>query len=182
MKKTLVAVAAVFLFTAWLSAGCGYTTRSMMRGGYRTISVGAFTNKIDITRAVDAAQNYRVYRPMLETDITKAVINKYLTDGNLKPVTSEEADLMLKGELVEFRRDALRYSSSNEVDEYRLNLVVNLELWDTAKNQLVWQENNFTGDKTYFVTGYQAISEDAAITEAIADLSRRIVERTVEQW
>ena len=92
------------------------------------------------------------------------------------------ADLALKGELVEFRRDALRYTNNDEVDEYRINIVVNLSLWDKKNDKLSWEEKNFTGSATYFVTGAQAKSEEQAVQDAIKDLSRRIVERVVEQW
>jgi hypothetical protein len=68
------------------------------------------------------------------------------------------------------------------VEEYRLNLVVNLKLWDNKENKLVWQENRFTGETTYFTMGPQAKSEDSAMNDALTDLARRIVERTVEQW
>ena len=119
---------------------------------------------------------------MIETEITKYVNNKYLFDGNLRPVKEELADLILKGEVVEFRKDPLRYDSADNVSEYRLNLVVNISLWDGKEKILVWQENNFTGDTHYFATGTQAKSEDTAIVDAYNDLARRIVERTVEQW
>lgn len=165
--------------------GCGYTTRSMISDKYATIYITPFANKIDITRESDSGYKYRIYRPMLETDITKRVTNKYLFDGNLRPVKEQNADLILKGELVEFRKDPLRYTDNNEVEEYRVNIVVNLTLWDTKENKLVWQEDNFTGDYTYF-TNYTTAgtpkSEDTAVNEAIDDLARRIVERTVEQW
>ena len=167
--------------------GCGYTTRSMISGKYRTIYIVPFLNKIDITRESDVGTKYKLYRPMLETDITKAVVNKYLFDGNLRPTNSNSADLILKGELMEFRKDPLRYSSNNDVDEYRVNILVNLALWDNKENKLVWEEKNFTGDFTYFPTSstLQNVvkkTDDQAITEAISDLARRIVERTVEQW
>jgi Lipopolysaccharide-assembly len=165
-----------------LLSSCGYTTRSMIRDKFRTIHITAFANKIDISRDTDVAANYKVYKPMLETDITRAVINKFLFDGNLKPVAPELSDLTLKGELVEFRREALRYTDADDVAEYRISLVVNLSLWDNKDNKLVWEERNFTGDSTYFVSGAHARSEDAAINDAITDLSRRIVERVVEQW
>jgi hypothetical protein len=122
---------------------------------------------------------------MLETDVTRAVNNKFLFDGNLKPVAQTLADLILKGELVEFRRDPLKYTDSNEVEEYRLNIVVNISLWDVRKNEKVWEEDNFTGTTTYFTSfarGQLAKSEDTAVTDAINDLARRIVERAVEQW
>lgn len=128
------------------------------------------------------ADKYKIYRPMLEQEITKAVISKFIFDGNLRPAEKESADLLLKGELMEFRRDPVRYTENNDVEEYRLNIIVNLSMWDNHKNELLWQEQNFTGDTTYFTTGTQAVSEDTAVNAAIKDLARRIVERTVEQW
>ena len=169
-----------FLFSA--IAGCGYTTRSMIGNKYKTIYVAPFVNKVNITNQADAENKYRIYRPMIETEITRSVNNRYLFDGNLRPLKEESADLILKGEVMDFRKDALRYDNNNNVNEYRINLVVNISLWDRETNKLIWQENNFTGDTTYFPTGNQAISEDTAVRNALDDLSRRIVERTVEQW
>lgn len=173
---------AQIVFLSALMAGCGYTTRSMISDKYSTIYVTPFENKIDVTQQAYAANKYRVYRPTLETDITRSVNNKFFTDGNLKPIQEELADLILKGELVEFRRDPLRYTESDEVEEYRINIVVNLILYDRKENTPAWQENQFTGDTTYFTTGSQAKSEDTAVNDALSDLARRIVERTVEQW
>lgn len=171
-----------------LSTGCGYTTRSMISDKYRTIYVTPFINKVDITSDADAERKYKLYRPMVETDVTKAVVNKYLWDGNLKPVTEQAADLVLKGELIEYRKDPLRYSNdNNEVDEYRLNIVVNLKMWDVKEDKQIWEENGFTGDYHYFptsstMTGVTKKTDAQALPEAIDDLARRIVERTVEQW
>ncbi len=180
-------ISQIFLFSVFCSlfsviAGCGYTTRSMVGSKYNTIYITPFLNKVNITTAVNAANKYRLYRPMIETDITKSVINRYLFDGNLRPIKEESADLILKGEVVEFRRDALRYDSNDNVNEYRINLVVNISMWDRAEKKMLWEENNFTGDTTYFPTGNQAKTEDQAVRDALTDLSRRIVERSVEQW
>jgi len=182
-RKTIILITN-FLLIATIT-GCGYTTRSMISNKFHTIYITPFVNKVDITRETDAANKYRIYRPMLETDITKKVTNKYLFDGNLRPVKTESADLILKGELVEFRRDPLRYTDNDEVEEYRINIVVNISLWDKKEDKLVWQENNFTGDFTYFTsftTSGTPKSEDVAVNDALDDLARRIVERTVEQW
>lgn len=179
-KKLLFLFAICHLpFVIW---GCGYTTRSMIASSFKTIYVEPFVNKVDITQETYAADKYRVYRPMLETDITRNVTNRFLFDGNLKPVGKESADLILKGELIDFRRDPLRYNESDVVTEYRINLVVNISLWDAKEDKLLWEEKGFTGDTTYFTTGSQAKSEDTAVIEALSDLARRITERTVEQW
>jgi len=167
--------------------GCGYTTRSMISGKYRTIYITPFLNKVDITQEAYSASKYRIYRPMLETDITKKVINRYLFDGNLKPVKEDQADLVLKGELIEYRKDPLSYDTNGEnVAEYRININVNLSLWDTKENKIVWQENNFNGNYSFFTSFASGntvkVSEDTAVINAVEDLARRIVERTVEQW
>ncbi len=181
LQKKVILLVTSYVLLATIS-GCGYTTRSMILNKFTTVYVEPFVNKVDITQEVYTANKYRIYRPMLETDITKSVTNKFLFDGSLKPAKDESADLILRGELIEFRRDPLRYNESDEVTEYRLNLVVNISLWDKKENKLIWQENNFTGDTAYFTTGAQAKTEDTAISDALTDLARRIVERTVEEW
>lgn len=175
-----ILIAALSLTLA--AGGCGYSTRSLIANQFKTIYIAQFTNQIDITKESDAARKYKIYKPLLETDITKSVINRFLFDGNLKPSKLESADVALKGELIEFRREPLRYNSSDEVEEYRLTLVVALSFWDQKENKLLWEEKSFVGDTTYFTQGVNIKPEATAINDAINDLSRRIVERVVEQW
>ena len=85
IKSILCLLTVSFLLTTVL-AGCGYTTRSMLAGKFSTIYITPFLNKVDVTQESYSENKYRIYRPMLETDITKKVINRYLFDGNLKPV------------------------------------------------------------------------------------------------
>ena len=172
----------VLIGAALLSAGCGYTTRSMIANSYRTIYIAPFASTIDITQESDVGNKYKVYRPGLETDVSKSIINKFLFDGNVKPVNMENADLELKGELIEFRRDPLRYTTSDEVEEYRLSIIVNISLWDRAKDKMLWEERGFTADSSYFTRGASAKTEEVAIKDAIADLGRRVVARVVEEW
>jgi len=182
-KKIIYSGLCVLGSVLLLLSGCGYTTRSAIGGKYRTIYITPFINKIDITQEADAASKYVIYRPQIETDVTRRVINRFLFDGNLKPVKEETAEVALKGEVVEFRKDPVRYASNEEdVEEYRVNLIVNISLWNKKENKLIWEENRFTGQTSYFVTGNQAITEAQAVTNSLDDLARRIVERAVEQW
>jgi hypothetical protein len=166
-------------------SSCGYTTRSMISDQYKTVYITPFVNTIDITQEGASGDKYQLNRPLTETEVTKAVSNRYLFDGNLKPVKETSADMILVGQLVQFRKDPLRYAdNSDDVTEYRVNIVVNLEMWDNTgpEKKLLWSEPGFTGETSYFVTGAQAISEDQAVQNSITDLARRVVERTVEQW
>lgn len=170
--------------------GCGYTTRSMISDKYRTIYVTPFTNQIDITSELNTGNKFRIYRPHLETDVTNAVINRYLFDGNLRPVKKEKADLILKGEIVDYRKDPLRYTDGNDVSEYRMNLIVNISLWDNKDKKMLWEANGFTGYFEYFtnnypltnVARYSENNDVVPLNKALEDLARRIVERTVNEW
>jgi len=179
--QVLITVLQLVACSLWLAA-CGYTTRSLIAQKFKTIYIEPVVNKIDITREADSANKYKIYRPMLETDLTNALVNRFLIDGNLRPTNKESADLVLRSELVEFRRDPLRYTEDDEVEEYRINLVVDVSLMNNRENKPSWEEKSFTGDTTYFTMGLQAKSEEQAINNAISDLARRIVERTVEEW
>jgi hypothetical protein len=165
-----------------LLAGCGYTTRPGLAPHLKTVYVKPFVNKIDLTSLTAVDERFPIYRHQMEVEITRAVVSRYQFTGLLRPATAENADCRLEGELIGFRRDALRYSAAQQVEEWRLNVVVNLKFVDRTTGELLWEEPGFTGDTTYFATGRHAESEAGALDRAIQDLARRIVERTVEDW
>lgn len=170
------------LFGGALLAGCGYTTRPGLPSSFKTVYVKPFINKIDLTQIQTGYQNFPIYRPAMETDITRAIIKRFQFTGLLRPSSPEKSDTRVEGELVEFRRDALRYNSSQQVEEWRLNVVVDLRFYDQSTNLPLWEESRFTGDTTYFTTGPNTETEAKALDRAIEDLARRVVERSVESW
>ena len=168
-----------------LSAGCGYTTRPGIAAHLRTVYVQPFVNKIDLTRLSSSRERFPIYRHQMEVDLTNEVVRRYQFTGLLRPAAPERAHTRLEGELVDFRRDALRFNASQQVEEWRLNLVVNLRFidqTDRANEAILWEESGFTGDTTYFALGANAESESSALNRAFTDLARRIVERSVEDW
>ena len=165
-----------------LTSGCGYTTRPGLASYLKTIYVKPFVNKIDVTMLSTGNERFPIYRHQMEVDLTREVINRYQFTGLLRPAPVERADCRLEGELVDFRRDALRYDASQQVEEWRLSIVVNLKFFDQTRNELLWEEDRFTGDTTYFALGANTESEPQAVNRAITDLARRIVERSVENW
>jgi len=180
IKQVLLAVTGCWLL-AFVS-GCGYTTHSAINTSIKTIYIEPFKNNINYTSEFGEARNVISYFPLLESKITQAVIDRFLFDGNVKVVKQDMADVVLKGALIDYTRDALRYDDNNNVEEYRANLAVSLKLWNNKEDKLIWEETRFVGQATYFTTGSQSKSEAAAINDALADLARRVVERTVEQW
>jgi hypothetical protein len=170
------------LISCVMLTSCGYTTHSVSSGKQQSIHIKNFVNKIDVTEETTDDKVFYAYRPGMESSITRAVINRYLFDGNYEIKSLEKADFVLQGELLDFTREPLRYDANDNVIEYRIRTVVNIELYDEKTGDLVWKERSFAGESTYRTSGQYAKSESVATTESIEDLARRIVERTVENW
>lgn len=175
-----------FVLTALLSAGilsgCGYTTKSLLSDELKTVYVDNFRNMINITAEQTNNRMYRGYKPGMEINMRTAVIDKFLIDGNLKIETEDKADLVLRVNFIDYKREALAWDANDNVEEYRIKLVVDMEMIDMKKGKTLWAEKGFTGEKDYRTTGALVMSEGTALVEAEKDLARRIVERTVEAW
>lgn len=172
----------LFLILTIFASGCGYTTRSALSSSHGSIYVDSIANKIKITEEQSDARMYRGYRPGLEADVTKATIDRYLFDGNLRIAPREDASLILEGSLVDFRKEPLRYDANDNIEEYRIMVVVDIVLKDAKSGKTLWKESNFSGESTYRTSGSLAKSESSAISDAVSDFARRVVERTVEGW
>lgn len=163
-------------------AGCGYSARSGLAGHLRTVYVQPFVNEIDLTSLTAGYQRFPVYRHGMESDVTKEVVNRFQFTGLMRPAGPDHADSRLEGELVEFRRDSLRFDADQQVEEWRLSVVVNVRFYDLHAKILLWEEERLTGDATYFELGANAESEVTARDRAVKDLARRVVERVIENW
>lgn len=172
----------IFILAVGIIAGCGYTTSSVISSETNSIYVDNFINKIKITDEVTDRRMYIGYRSGMELDITRKTIDRFILDGNLRVAAKDKADLILEGELVDFKKEALRYDANDNVVEYRVKVAVDIKLNNAKNKEMLWDEKDFTGESTYKVSGEYAKSEESAIQDAIDDLSRRIVEKTVEGW
>ena len=114
-------------------------------------------------------------------ELTNAIINRYIFDGTLKVASPDKADAVLEANLVDYRRDALRYSEGDDVQEYRLSIVLDARLYQKADGTTLWSKR-ITGDTTFFLSGSRAISEDQATTKVVEDAARRVIEATIEYW
>lgn len=173
---------ALALATALVLSGCGYTTKSMLSSDVRTVHVKPVENAIDLSTEISDKEAFRTYRPGVEVELTNAIINRFIFDGNLKISPAESADAVLQARLVDYRRDPLRYSESDDIREYRLSVVLDVSLVEKRGGKTLWHETALTGDTTFFLSGSRASSEDEAAARAVEDAARRVVERTFEVW
>ncbi len=163
------------LVVAMALGGCSYTRKTVLPRNIKTIYVETVKNKLDVDEIY-------AYQPGLEMDITNAVIRRLQQDGTLKVAKQENADAILKTELLAFEQEGLRFDQLEEVKEYRLFIVVKLKLLDAKTGDLIWEEPNFTGDNEYYVTNVTSIGEQKAAVDAVDRLAFNIVDRIVEDW
>lgn len=177
----------LFLFLSLLLSlgvitGCGYTQKSLLPEHIKSIHIRPFTNSIDLSQEITSKSRFTTYRPGLELELTNAVIDRFIFDGNLKVVPEEKADAVVQAQLTGYRRDVLRFAGENEPTEYRLSVIVDISVTDRHEDKALWHEANLVGDTTYYLSGPLARTEDEAVAEAIEDLARRVVEKTLEVW
>ena len=165
----------VLVFVIALSAGCGYTNRAILPNGIRTIAIRPFKNDVP-------PQEIFTYEAGIEIDVTQAVIDRILFDGNLKVKDIKKADARLEGKLTNYYQEAIRFNSLDGVQEYRLYMVCDLKLIDQRTNTLIWHEPSFSGDTEYFIEGALTKPESTAVKAVMRDLAKNIVDRIVEDW
>ncbi|MFH1305888.1 MAG: LPS assembly lipoprotein LptE [Candidatus Omnitrophota bacterium] len=176
-------VISMFLTLFMVSAvGCGYTTDSLLPPELSSIHIDNFENKINVSGVVSNKRQVYSYWPGLEVDITRAVIDKFIFDRRLEVDSSEKATMQLKGTLVDFRLYPLSYNQEDNIEEFRVEVYVDLELHNNLTGELMWKESRFMGQYDFRVTGPNAKTETAAVNGAVVDLSERIEERVIEAW
>jgi hypothetical protein len=161
-------------FVFWLG-GCGYTQKVTLPSGIQTLHVDTFQNKIPLGRLF-------AHEPGVEIRITNAIIRRLEQDGNLKVVSRDRSDAILEGELIAFDQEGVRFTGFERIEEYRLYVVVSLRLKNQKTGEVLWEEPNFSGDTSFFVTGARSISRAQATDRAIDQLARNVVDRVVEDW
>jgi hypothetical protein len=118
--------------------------------GYRFASVGGIVPEDDRTIAIPAFVNGTA-EPYVDVEVTKAVVNEFLTDGRLKVVSAETADLVLKGKVTKFDITPSAYSTDNYVQSYTVSIGVNVSVEEVKTHKIIWQEK---GIGSVFNAGY----------------------------
>ncbi len=159
--------------------GCGYTTRGFVYSSNKILVVPTL-NKINITSEAQRYSTYTSYPILIEKRFTNELINRFNIDGHLKVVSTDTDALKLTSEITQYTKEALRYTGTEDVNEQRLRLYVNIKLTDPSGKVL--KSENIVGETSYFLNGPSAISESQAQELLVEDTGRRVIEAVVEEW
>jgi outer membrane lipopolysaccharide assembly protein LptE/RlpB len=170
----------LILLLLLLLHSCGYRlsgTGGVVPEGARSISVPVFINGTN--------------EPYVDTEVTKAVVNEFLTDGRLQVVSLESADLALRGKVTKYDVVALSYTVNSYVQQYRVTITVDARLEDLRSKKILWQEK---GIQSQFISDYPItynssggtdirstkIAKEAAIEKASQDIAQTLRSRVLE--
>lgn len=155
---------------ALLTSCAGYRLGSMLPADLKTVHVKTVVNKST--------------EPLIESEITQALINGIQQDGSLRVVPEFEADSILSVTLNKYDLEALAYRKDVRAaaNQYRINLTASMDLRRRGNNAVVAESPRVTGQAVFDVTGDLTSSKLTGNPQAAEDLARNIVQQIVEYW
>ena len=121
--------------------------------------------------------------PLIENDVTAAILSQIQMDGTLR-VVRENPDCLLEITLKNFRLDPVAYDSrdSATVNQYRMRITASFVLYRLSDASVVAEASSVTGWYDFDFTGDMTSSKAVALRPAAEDLGRRIVSAIVQYW
>ncbi len=161
-----IAAAAVLLSTT----GCAYRLGSMLPPDIKTVAIPTVLNKTT--------------EPLIEVEVTRATIQEFQKDGSLEVAGVDEADAILRAAIVEYRLTPVSYRREKRTtaNEYRLTMIVALELVRRSDDAVIARSNRAKGETVFELTGDLSSAKRRALPDAAEDLAHSIVEKVVESW
>ena len=168
MNRLFTPLAALALL---LSAGCaGYRLGSMLPADIHTVHIPTCLNETD--------------EPLIEQDVTRAILSQVQMDGSLRIAPADAADTVLEVTLVKFWLDPVAYVSgeSSTANQYRMSIRAAYVLRRQQDNSVVAESPGVTGWYEFDFAGDMTSSKNVALRPAAEDLGRRIVNQIVQYW
>lgn len=164
-------LAAPFVLILLLSSGCAsYRLGSMLPPDVRTVYMPTCNNQTS--------------EPLIEQDVTQAILAQIQMDGSLRLAPEDMADTVLTITLNQFWLDPVGYvaGESSTANQYRMNIRAAFVLYRRADQSVVAQSPSVTGWYDFDFAGDMTSSKAVALRPAAEDLGRRIVNQIVQYW
>ena len=163
-RRRALAVFLVPLAATLALGGCGYSLRTSMPAGIKSVHVPVLENK--------------TAEPGIEDFITSALTQAVVGTGARIAANGAEADASLEGSIVEYRLMSLSFDSSANVTSYRLIIALALTFRDLKQNKVIWKQDRVEERADFVVSGQvtQTLArEQLAVQRAAVDVARAIV-------
>jgi len=150
-------------------AGCGYSTSSgRVDESIKHVAVEYLEN---LTPEAD-----------LGIEVSEGIIEALQEDNTLKVVDRDVADSIIEGTVTGYRLRRMAVSSQLQVEEYQVQMVVELTFRVKSTGEALIDKRRFTGTGNYFLDDPNNSSEATAREDAIALIVRDVLALVVEDW
>lgn len=168
--KAFTRLFAIAILSTLLAGCCGYRVGPVSPTNYHTVAVPVFRNA--------------TYQPQIEGETTAAIIRAFQTDGTLRVIEANEADVIVTGEIIRYGREDLRSlrNDTRKPREYRITVEAKLRARDRRTGALVLKDTIVRGRADAFIGTDQQSAEQQALPLCAEDLARRTVRMIVEAW
>jgi hypothetical protein len=122
--------------------------------------------------------------PLLENEITQAILNELQRDGSLSIQSEEAADAILYVTLTDYRIEALSFGNDNRAlpDEYRLVLQARVEMVRRDNGKILARNSSVRGRDSFPLNGDLTTAKRNGLPGAAEDLARYVVSAITEAW
>lgn len=122
--------------------------------------------------------------PLLENEVTSAILSEIQRDGSLTLAPEESADTLMQVRITGYQLDPISYSRSNRSlpNEYRLTLRAEVELIERETGKTLVRSNRITGDNEFPLSGDLTQAKRIGLSGAARDLARFVVAAVTEAW
>ncbi|MCC6544999.1 MAG: LptE family protein [Nitrospirae bacterium] len=156
-------------------------TGGHLKTGVKSLFIPVFENK--------------TMEPIIEEDLTVAVVREFLKDGRIEVVDKSKADMILKGSVVSYKETPVSFDASYIV-EYRVTVTTHLILQENTPLQIgeskgpvpsvnpLW-EKDITSTAEYKVSSdvmVTRVSKLSALREIARNLSEEAADRVLLGW
>lgn len=163
----LVRAAGLCLLGLLAATGCGYRSDQLFRSGIDTVAVEVFESK--------------EFRRDLEFMLTEAVKKRIGTDTPYRLAPREQADTVLKGEILEERQASFAPDyTTRQPRDMQLNLVVRVTWKDLRSGQILLDQPILLSSVDYLAGAGE--TEGLGQRRAIDRLARNIISRMYSDW
>ena len=164
-RRRAVRVLLASLAVALISGGCGYSLRTSLPPGIKSVHVPVLENK--------------TAEPGIEDFITQALTQAVVQSARVRIArNAQEADAILSGSIVVYRLAALSFDRSANVTSYRLVIALALTFKEVRTDKILWKQDRIEERADFLVAGQvsQTLArEEVAVQRAAVDVARAIV-------
>ena len=151
------------LCSVLLVCGCAYYSTSATGGaGIRSVAIPLLDNT-----SLEAG---------IQQTLTDSLIEAFVSDGALRVVDEDQADIILRGTVLEVREEPFTYG--DQADQYQISVFIDLSCYDTNNKKTLWEEKRLRGYGIYSALEQREVARSEGLGQAFGMLTRDVVDRT----